>query len=101
MIRAAQRLSLSYWDSLVKEYFASQAIMKFTLWKDNQRNEAKPFGWVFLVVRIGKILTKFSRYWSPDLATVLPGYSTIWCEVDDSFARWCPRTASVTKPCRH
>jgi len=53
MIRAAQRLSLSYWDSLVKEYFASQAIMKFTLWKDNQRNEAKPFGWVFLVVRIG------------------------------------------------
>jgi hypothetical protein len=41
----AQRLSLTYWEGLVREYFAPQAIMKFTLWKDNQRNEAKPFGW--------------------------------------------------------
>lgn len=28
-----QRLSLNHWDLLVKEY------LKFTLWKDNQRNE--------------------------------------------------------------
>lgn len=39
-----QRLSLAHWDLLVKEYFANNAVMKFTLWKDNQRNEAKPFG---------------------------------------------------------
>ncbi|KII95981.1 hypothetical protein PLICRDRAFT_97505, partial [Plicaturopsis crispa FD-325 SS-3] len=37
------KLQLSYWDQLVKEYFTPKAMMKFTLWKDNQRNEAKPF----------------------------------------------------------
>ncbi|TDL29109.1 hypothetical protein BD410DRAFT_710621 [Rickenella mellea] len=37
------RLQLSYWENLVKEYFTSKAVMKLTLWKDNQRNEAKPF----------------------------------------------------------
>jgi hypothetical protein len=31
----------------VKEYFTPKAVMKFTLWKDNQRNEAKPFGQSF------------------------------------------------------
>lgn len=39
-----QKLQLSYWDSLIKEYFTQKAVMKYTLWKDNQRNEAKPFG---------------------------------------------------------
>ncbi|KAF8841301.1 hypothetical protein BDN67DRAFT_967353 [Paxillus ammoniavirescens] len=34
---------LSYWDAFVREYFTPKAIMKVTLWKDNQRNEAKPF----------------------------------------------------------
>ncbi|KAF8554087.1 hypothetical protein OG21DRAFT_1509322 [Imleria badia] len=34
---------LSYWTGLVQEYFTPKAIMKVTLWKDNQRNEAKPF----------------------------------------------------------
>jgi len=29
---------------LVAEYFTPKAVMKFTLWKDNERNEAKPFG---------------------------------------------------------
>ncbi|PPQ63972.1 hypothetical protein CVT24_009095 [Panaeolus cyanescens] len=37
------KLQLSYWNDLVKEYFTPKAIMKLTLWKDNQRNEAKPF----------------------------------------------------------
>ncbi|THH32168.1 hypothetical protein EUX98_g2035 [Antrodiella citrinella] len=37
------KLQLSYWDSLIKEYFTPKASLKFTLWKDNQRNEAKPF----------------------------------------------------------
>ncbi|KAG9317073.1 LIM-domain binding protein-domain-containing protein [Chiua virens] len=34
---------LSYWSSIVREYFTPKAIMKVTLWKDNQKNEAKPF----------------------------------------------------------
>ncbi|KAF9224417.1 hypothetical protein BS17DRAFT_801871 [Gyrodon lividus] len=34
---------LSHWDALVREYFTPKAIMKVTLWKDNQRSEAKPF----------------------------------------------------------
>ncbi|KAF9242942.1 LIM-domain binding protein [Melanogaster broomeanus] len=34
---------LSFWDAFVREYFTPKAIMKVTLWKDNQRNEAKPF----------------------------------------------------------
>jgi hypothetical protein len=46
-IRVAQKLQLVYWEAIVREYFVSQAIMKFTLWRDNQRNEAKPFGWFF------------------------------------------------------
>ena len=29
---------------MIKEYFTPNAVMKLTLWKDNQRNEAKPFG---------------------------------------------------------
>ncbi|KAI0346946.1 hypothetical protein BDW22DRAFT_1425038 [Trametopsis cervina] len=38
-----QKLQLSYWEELVSEYFTSKATFKFTLWKDNQRLEAKPF----------------------------------------------------------
>ncbi|KAJ7590602.1 LIM-domain binding protein-domain-containing protein [Mycena floridula] len=37
------KLQLSWWNDLIKEYFTPKAIMKFTLWRDNQRNEAKPF----------------------------------------------------------
>ncbi|KAK7696556.1 hypothetical protein QCA50_001214 [Cerrena zonata] len=38
-----QRLQMSYWDSIVNDYFLPRATFKFTLWKDNQRMEAKPF----------------------------------------------------------
>ncbi|TFK43111.1 LIM-domain binding protein-domain-containing protein [Crucibulum laeve] len=37
------KLQLSWWNDLVRDYFTPKAVMKFTLWKDNQRNEAKPF----------------------------------------------------------
>lgn len=50
MERLVKKLSLDYWDSLVQEYFAPQSVLKFTLWKDNQRNEAKPFGLYFSVI---------------------------------------------------
>ncbi|KAF8726509.1 hypothetical protein AX14_007819 [Amanita brunnescens Koide BX004] len=38
-----KKLHLSWWEECVKEYFTPSAIMKITLWKDNQRTEAKPF----------------------------------------------------------
>ncbi|KAF8075901.1 LIM-domain binding protein-domain-containing protein [Lyophyllum atratum] len=37
------KLQLSWWSETIKEYFTPKAMLKFTLWKDNQRNEAKPF----------------------------------------------------------
>ena len=40
----AQKHQLSYWDDLIREYFTPRAVMRLTLWKDNQRIEAKPFG---------------------------------------------------------
>lgn len=37
----------------MKKYFTSKATMKITLWKDNQRQEAKPFGeWLRCSVRL-------------------------------------------------
>ena len=39
-----QKLRLSYWIDFIRDYFTPAANMRFTLWKDNQRNEAKPFG---------------------------------------------------------
>ncbi|KAI0289515.1 LIM-domain binding protein-domain-containing protein [Russula brevipes] len=38
-----QKLQLSHWANLVNEYFTSTATLKLTLWKDNQRVEAKVF----------------------------------------------------------
>ncbi|KAJ7122938.1 LIM-domain binding protein-domain-containing protein, partial [Mycena epipterygia] len=38
-----QKLHLSYWDTLIREYFTPKAIMKLTLWRDSMKNEAKPF----------------------------------------------------------
>ncbi|KAF9449572.1 hypothetical protein P691DRAFT_667256, partial [Macrolepiota fuliginosa MF-IS2] len=37
------KLQLAWWNDLIKEYFTPKAFMKLTLWKDNQRKEAKPF----------------------------------------------------------
>lgn len=39
-----KKLGLTFWENVVKDYFTPKAILKYTLWKDNQRNEAKPFG---------------------------------------------------------
>ncbi|KAJ8514876.1 hypothetical protein ONZ45_g7622 [Pleurotus djamor] len=38
-----KKMRLDWWQDLIKEYFSPKAIMKFTLWKDSQRQEAKPF----------------------------------------------------------
>ncbi|TFK64899.1 hypothetical protein BDN72DRAFT_774009, partial [Pluteus cervinus] len=37
------KTNLSWWSDLIQQYFTPKAVMRFTLWKDNQRNEAKPF----------------------------------------------------------
>lgn len=37
------KLSLAWWNSLVKEYFTPKASFRLTLWKDNEQSEAKPF----------------------------------------------------------
>ncbi|OCH85036.1 hypothetical protein OBBRIDRAFT_740580 [Obba rivulosa] len=37
------RLQLSHWENLVETFFTDYAVMRLTLWKDNQRTEAKPF----------------------------------------------------------
>ncbi|KAI0069234.1 hypothetical protein BV25DRAFT_117355 [Artomyces pyxidatus] len=37
------RLQLTHWEELVKDYFLPMATLKLTLWKDNQKNEAKVF----------------------------------------------------------
>ncbi|KAF7776419.1 hypothetical protein Agabi119p4_4812 [Agaricus bisporus var. burnettii] len=37
------KLQLAWWNDLIREYFTPKAYMKLTLWKDNQRKEAKPF----------------------------------------------------------
>ncbi|KAK7061253.1 LIM-domain binding protein-domain-containing protein [Favolaschia claudopus] len=39
----SQKMHLSYWDNLIREYFTPKAIMKLTLWRDSMKNEAKPF----------------------------------------------------------
>lgn len=44
-----RKLSLSFWDNVVKDYFTPDASFKLTLWKENQRLEAKPFGTSLLV----------------------------------------------------
>lgn len=93
-----QRLSLNHWDLLVKEYFAHNAVMKFTLWKDNQRNEAKPFGLSHFSGFTCVMLTKWSRYWRPDIATVFSGDGTVWCEVNVTFIGWRTRAAALAKP---
>jgi hypothetical protein len=39
----SQKLQLSHWVGLVEEFFLASATLKLTLWKDNQKVEAKVF----------------------------------------------------------
>ncbi|KAI0285276.1 SNF2 family N-terminal domain-containing protein [Russula brevipes] len=41
--RKALKLRLSHWENLVEEFFTPLATLKLTLWKDNQKEEAKVF----------------------------------------------------------
>lgn len=40
---------MKFWEATVREYFTPRARLRFTLWKDNLQQEAKPFG-AYIVV---------------------------------------------------
>jgi hypothetical protein len=83
----------------VKDYFTAKAIMKFTLWKDNQRNEAKPFGGSHSqLIHFGSFIHPDIRDRRPYPAPVFSCHYAIWCQIHDALARWCTRATSVATP---
>ncbi|KAH7924834.1 hypothetical protein BV22DRAFT_1066092 [Leucogyrophana mollusca] len=82
---SSNKLQLAYWESLVREYFTPKALMKFTLWKDNQRNEAKPF-------EIGvPILPRFF------LVTTQSGVKSMTLSLDGARERLLSQTHAVVE----
>ncbi|KAJ7499433.1 LIM-domain binding protein-domain-containing protein [Mycena latifolia] len=66
-----QKLNLSYWDNLIREYFTPKAIMKLTLWRDSMKNEAKPFEiGVPILPRFFLVTTQSGRVYAPGHAIV-------------------------------
>lgn len=68
--------------------------MKLTLWRDNLRSEAKPFGMILvlhLYLTKGRVLLTndgllfvlcdLYRNWCADLTPILPGDDAIWRQV--------------------
>ena len=80
-----QKLQLSYWDGLVRDFFTPKATVKITLWKDNQRNEAKPFGSYAICAQHFAILTacRILRDRRPNFTEIFFCDNTIWGKVDD------------------
>lgn len=71
---------LLFWEKLVQEYFTPKAIMKMTLWKDNQKVEAKP-------LEIGvPILPRFF------LVTTQAGVRSMTLSLDGARERLCSQT---------
>lgn len=82
-----QKLQLSWWNDLIKEYFTPKAVMKFTLWKDNQRNEAKPFGSSsILCLHFRSDLLNVHRNRRANTTTIFSCNNTIWCQIHDTDA---------------
>ncbi|KAG6329116.1 hypothetical protein ID866_9973 [Astraeus odoratus] len=76
---------LSFWDALVKEYFTPKAIMKITLWKDNQKVEAKP-------LEVGvPILPRFF------LVTTQSGVKSMTLSLDGARERLCAQHHAVVE----
>ncbi|KAL4082163.1 LIM-domain binding protein-domain-containing protein [Scleroderma yunnanense] len=74
---------LLFWESLVREYFTPKAIMKITLWKDNQKVEAKP-------LEIGvPILPRFF------LVTTQSGVKSMTLSLDGARERLCTQSHAV------
>jgi LIM-domain binding protein len=44
LLTFSQRLEFDHWDKIINDFFYPTANLKLTLWKDNDRREAKPFG---------------------------------------------------------
>ena len=92
-----QKLQLSWWKELIKDYFAPKAIMKFTLWKDNSRQEAKPFGKRYTTIlpirQETEVGPNIRRNWYCNSSSVFSRYGTIWRQIYVPFTRWRTRTA--------
>lgn len=80
------KLQLAWWNDLIKEYFTPQAYMKLTLWKDNQRKEAKPFEIGVPILPRFFLVTTQSGVRSMSLALdgarerpIAPGHSIVEC----------------------
>jgi hypothetical protein len=95
-----QKHQLNFWDELIKEYFTPKAVMRLTLWKDNQKIEAKPFGEYIFSLWDGVALSRYlfirdSRYCRRNRRTnpakILSGYNPIWRQVYVLFFRLCKR----------
>lgn len=85
------KLQLSFWNDLVKTYFTPKAVMKFTLWKDNQRLEAKPFGEWLLFACLCSLLPmcRHSRNRRTHSSAILPRNYSIWRKIHDFNYGWC------------
>ncbi|KAK7059486.1 hypothetical protein R3P38DRAFT_3167892 [Favolaschia claudopus] len=77
----SQKMHLSYWDNLIREYFTPKAIIKLTLWRDIMKNEAKPFG-VSPDRSLSYSSRSRSRNWRSDISSILPCNNTIRCKMD-------------------
>jgi len=91
------KLQLAWWNDLIKEYFTPTAFMKLTLWKDNQRKEAKPFEIGVPILPRFFLVTTQSGVRSMSLAldgarerNIAPGHSIVECV----SAVWTYRYAS-------
>jgi len=80
------KLQLAWWNDLIKEYFTPKACMKLTLWKDNQRKEAKPFEIGVPILPRFFLVTTQSGVRSMSLALdgarerhIAPGHSIVEC----------------------
>ncbi len=114
-----QKHDLSFWNDVIKEYFTPRALMKLTLWKDNQKNEAKPFGeYIHFKQKLPLPLKKKSlkifknkkgylfiliffrgsryccRNWRSYPSTILLGHHSIRCQIHDTLIRWCKGEAT-------
>ncbi|KAI6099147.1 LIM-domain binding protein-domain-containing protein [Pisolithus sp. B1] len=80
-----QKHTLQFWENLVRDYFTSRAVMKITLWKDNQRVEAKP-------LEIGySILPRFF------LVTTQSGVKSMTLSLDGARERLVDQTHAVVE----
>jgi hypothetical protein len=85
----------------VKDYFTPKAIMKLTLWKDNQRNELKLFGQlpILQIIRFDSIIYSNIRDRLPYPPAVFSRHHAMRCQVHEALIRRRTRAIAVPTPC--